>query len=162
MDKHFRYCAGAIVFNSDGDVFLGNRNDTAGDSWQFPQGGIEKGETPEDAARRELFEETGISSVKLVYTTPQFRRYEFPDDIKKKFRERKIFNDGQDISFSLFYFTGNEDEICLSRHSPEFRDYRWASLDFAASHIIFFKKNVYHSVVQEVAPVIADYLTSRS
>ena len=59
MSKHFRPCAGAIVFNKDGKVFLGSRIETANDSWQFPQGGIEAGEIPAEAACRELYEETG-------------------------------------------------------------------------------------------------------
>ncbi len=162
MCKQFRNCAGAIVFNKNGDVFLGNRNDTAVDSWQFPQGGIEEGETPSDAARRELLEETGISSVRLVYTTTLSRQYEFPDYIKSKFSKRGIFIDGQDIYFSLFYFDGNENEICLNKSFPEFKEYKWESLDFAISHIVFFKKDVYLSVVQEVWPVIKDYLAHHS
>ena len=67
MQKKYRPCAGAVVFNKDGNVLLGSRIDTSTDDWQFPQGGINKNETPAQAAKRELFEEMNISSVKLVY-----------------------------------------------------------------------------------------------
>ena len=60
MQKKYRPCAGAVVFNKDGNVLLGSRIDTSTDDWQFPQGGINKNETPAQAAKRELFEEMGI------------------------------------------------------------------------------------------------------
>ncbi len=162
MNKHFRLCAGAIVFNREGKVFLGNRIETANDSWQFPQGGIEEGESPEQAARRELYEETGISLVQTVYTDRKPRRYEFSAKIKEAFRQRGIFNDGQDIYFSLFYFTGKETDIRLDMPHPEFRAYRWDSLDFAVSHIIDFKKAVYSAVAEKIAPMIEDYIKQLS
>ena len=70
MSKHFRPCAGAIVFNKDGKVFLGSRIETANDSWQFPQGGIEAGEIPAEAAYRELYEETGLQVRRIISLLP--------------------------------------------------------------------------------------------
>lgn len=158
MPKQFRLCAGAIVFNDKGNVFLGNRIETKEDSWQFPQGGIEPDETPEMAAKRELFEETSICSVKPIYTDNKPSRYEFSQEIKEKFRKRGIFNDGQDIYFTLFYFVGKESEINLQTTVPEFKSYVWESFDFAVQNIISFKKEVYLKAKHIFLPKIGQYL----
>lgn len=162
MDKVFRLCAGAVVFNREGKVLLGNRIDTEDDSWQFPQGGIESGETPEEASRRELFEETGVTSVATVCTDAKPSRYEFSEGIKTNLRKRGIFNDGQDIFFSLFYFTGKESEINVKTAFPEFKGYIWESLDFATANIIEFKKNIYVSAASRFAPLIKRYIENLS
>ena len=159
LNKHFRRCAGAVVFNASGLVLLGNRNDVSGDNWQLPQGGIEEGETPVVAAKRELFEETGVSSVIPIYTDETPSRYEFTEEIKQNIRNRGIFNDGQDIYFSLFFFTGNDKEINLAMPHPEFKAYCWESLDFAVAHIVNFKKDVYKSMAERLSPLIKQYLS---
>lgn len=162
MTKQFRKCAGAIVFNNEGKVFLGSRIETLDDAWQFPQGGIEENETPYEAAKRELFEETGIVSVTPVVQETSFFRYEFTPAIKENFRKKGIFSDGQDISFSLFYFTGEDSEINLNIHQPEFKKYVWETLDFATQHIISFKKDVYLHATEYFKPIIEQYLMNIS
>ncbi len=162
MPKHFRRCAGAVVFNRDKKVLLGSRIDVNNDDWQFPQGGIEDGETPEMAAKRELFEETSVTSVTLVAVDKEPQRYEFTEEIKQKFRQRGIFNDGQDIYFSLFFFEGNDREINLNTAYPEFKDYMWGELDFAVENVIEFKKAVYAQAAKAFEPLIEAYINNLS
>lgn len=158
MSTNYRQCASAIVFNKQGLILLGNRIDTEDDAWQFSQGGIEKGETPDIAAKRELFEEMSVKSVELIFAAEKPFRYEFPNDVKKKFQQTGIFTDGQDIYFSLFYFSGKEDEINIKTSSPEFKQYKWDTLDFAVKNIVDFKKAAYSFAANIVSPMICQYL----
>ena len=161
MNKIYRPCAGIIVFNCDGLLFLGNRIGIE-NSWQFPQGGIEKNETIIDAAKRELFEETGIKSVTHVYTEETPIRYDFSEKIKSNFRKKGIFNDGQEIYFSLFYFDGEDSEINLKIFEQEFDKYKWDTFDFAVNNIIDFKKDVYLRISKKFMPIIEQYLKAKS
>jgi len=162
MSKKYRLCAAAVVFNSNGKVFLGNRIDTPDEAWQFPQGGIEDGETPETAARRELFEEAGIVSIKTVFSADAFLRYEFPQAVKDNFKKKGIYSDGQDVFFSLFFFNGKDNEINLTATSPEFCEYRWSDFDFAVENIVSFKKEVYEAAAKQLKPLIKQYIDSIS
>lgn len=161
MEKQYRKCAGAVVFNKNGQVFLGNRIGFK-DAWQFPQGGVEENENYIEAAKRELFEETGIKSVEFVCIDEKPIRYEFTEEIKQKFRKKGIYNDGQDICFSLFYFNGNENEINLNMVSPEFSFYKWESFDFAVENIVEFKKDIYKHISEKFSPIIRQYLKINS
>ena len=98
MKQHFRKNAGVVVFNTQKKVLMCRRIVPQTDGWQFPQGGIEQGETPLQAAKRELFEETSIKSVVAVKTLDYALRYEFPESVKQKFRSQGILSDGQDLA----------------------------------------------------------------
>ena len=158
MFKRYRPCAGAVVFNKDGQVLLGARIEAVNDDWQFPQGGIERNETPAQAAKRELFEEMSVSSVNLIYVDEEPSRYEFPDVVKDKFRKKGIYFDGQDIYFALFFFNGSTDEISAQTSFPEFKKCEWKSMEFAVEHIIDFKKHVYTQLAQKFTPLIEQYI----
>lgn len=158
MPQQYRQCASAIVFNQKGLVLLGNRIDTTDDAWQFSQGGIEQGETPVVAAKRELFEEMSVTSVIPIYSDNKPFRYEFPADVKATFRKKGIMTSGQDIYFSLFYFSGKEDEINIHTPNPEFMEYKWDTLDFAVQNVVNFKKEAYSFAAKLVYPLICQYL----
>lgn len=162
MPNQYRPCAGSIVFNSAGKVLLCSRIDIPGEHWQFPQGGIESGETPEIAAKRELFEETSIISVVLVSTDDKPHRYTFPTEIQQRFQQKGISTIGQDIYFSLFFFNGKDTEINLNTEHPEFDKYLWSDLEFAVQNIVSFKKSVYQALSVRFGPKIQQYLNNIS
>ncbi|MBR5598710.1 MAG: RNA pyrophosphohydrolase [Alphaproteobacteria bacterium] len=161
MEGQYRRCAGVVVFNRDGQVLLCNRKGLKG-AWQFPQGGIENSETIEQACVRELFEETSIKSVCLVCSEKESIRYEFTNEIKNNFRKKGIFNDGQDIFFSMFLFIGDDSEINLNTQEPEFDEYMWTSFEFAVENIVKFKQNAYKTIANKFEPIMKQYLKSIS
>lgn len=154
MEKHFRKNAGVVVFNAQKKVLMCRRVQPKTDGWQFPQGGIEPGETPLQAAQRELFEETSITSVVAVKTIDYALRYEFPENVKQKFRSKEILSDGQDQYWSLFYFTGHDDEINLHTAEPEFDEFAWKDIEEAPDLVWKVKKDVYTKMVKEFKPII--------
>ncbi len=157
VELGYRKNVGVVVFNGEGKVLLCARNDQVEDSWQFPQGGIEEGESIEAAAERELYEETGIKLIKSVAQMPNSLRYDFPADFKLPFK-------GQEQDWVLFYFTGSNEEINfkVNPQEIEFRNYRWDDIKVAPDLIVDFKKDVYRKVVDFFYPIIIDYLQGKT
>lgn len=151
--KYYRPAAGVAVFNRDGKVWLGRRKGQAGQHiWQLPQGGIDYGEPAQDAAIRELFEETGIraENATILAKIDDELYYDFP----KSFRtwRRTLKWRGQRQSWFALRFTGQDSDIDLKAHPPqEFSDWRWADLSEIPQLIIPFKRKVYERVVSEFA-----------
>lgn len=156
MSAQYRRNAGIVVFNRHRQVLICKRNDVA-DSWQFPQGGIEEGETIIEAALRELYEETSIKSVIPVKSLTTPARYTFPLHIADKMKKRGYNNIGQDIFWSLVYFTGNDAEINLQTKEAEFSEYKWSDMNTACELIVDFKKSVYEIAKTAFEPIIDEY-----
>lgn len=164
MERKYRLNAGVVLFNQAGKVLVFHRfGYKKADEWQFPQGGIEDDETPIEAARRELGEETGISSVEWVTTLDKPLRYNFPQKTLKEFRKIGRNFIGQEQYWSLFFFTGEDSEIDLNTHPQEIEFDKWQWLDIAEAmeKVWVVKKDVYRKVVQEFAPIIAEWLKNK-
>lgn len=155
--KKYRLNAGIVVFREDGKVLLCKRLESYEKNWQFPQGGIDKGETAEHAALRELEEETSIVSVKKIAEYPQTIKYDFPDYVKAKNQQRGIFNDGQEQYWFLLFFEGNDNEINLNTHDKEFCDYQWIDIMNTPEMVVEFKYDVYSKIADYFSQKIKEY-----
>ncbi|WP_294323183.1 RNA pyrophosphohydrolase [uncultured Sphingomonas sp.] len=150
MDKTtlpYRPCAGVMLLNRDGKVFVGQRLDSTLEAWQMPQGGIDDGEAPIDAAIRELREETGVQAdkVRLIAENSAELLYDLPDDMIGKIWKGKWR--GQRQRWFLFAFEGTDDDIDIRTPEPEFRAWRWADPADLPSMIVPFKKVLYQQVL---------------
>jgi len=148
----FRANAGAVIINRDGLVLALERKEIPG-SWQCPQGGLDEGEEPLEAVRREILEETGIeaSSLELLGTFPHWLAYEFPEEV----RATKTWR-GQAQKWYLFRLEGADDQITLG-DGKEFRAWEWIAMETLLSKVVDFKRPVY----QELAHAFRSYLKSQ-
>jgi putative (di)nucleoside polyphosphate hydrolase len=148
LSRH-RPNVGVVLFHPDGRVWLGQRSDRREPhGWQFPQGGVDGDEDLYEAARRELAEETGVTSVSLLGRTTEWLAYDFPPEAK---RHRDGWEGQKQIWFAL-RFEGDEAEIRLNAQDPpEFSAWRWAALEEAQALIVPFKRHVYVEVARAFA-----------
>lgn len=153
MKKSYRPNAGLMVINSIGDVFMAKRLDARKKGRQMPQGGIDDGEEPFEAALRELKEETGIKSVSLIAESKNWYTYDFPAGVEFTNSKKKSFS-GQTQKWFLFEFTGKESEINLKQEHPEFDVWKWVPIENVADLIIEFKREVYEQVIDEFLPFV--------
>ncbi len=146
-ERPYRLGVGIVLFNADGLVFVGRRKDTAEAAWQFPQGGIDKGEDPLEAAWREMGEEIGTTDAQLLTQTADWLVYDLPPDLANKAWGGKYR--GQKQLWFAFRFTGTDADINLETHTPEFSEWRWMELAQVPDHIVLFKRPLYDQVVAE-------------
>ena len=144
-DLPYRPCVGIMLFNRDGKVFVGKRIDQTVEGWQMPQGGIDKGETPRQAALRELLEEIGTDRAEIIAEMDDWVTYDLPEHLvgvafKGKYK-------GQRQKWFALRFTGQDSEIDLTAHEPEFSAFQWVGLDALPELIVPFKREIYKAVI---------------
>lgn len=145
----YRQGVGLMLFNPAGLVWVGRRLDQKGDAWQMPQGGIDEGETAEQAALRELEEEIGTGSAVIVGESKGWLTYDLPPELvgvawKGRYR-------GQKQKWFALRFTGSDDDIRIDGEHPEFAEWRWVEFDQLIELIVPFKRELYAEVTREFA-----------
>ena len=147
----YRPCVGVMLANPAGLVFVGQRKDSEIAAWQMPQGGIDPGESPREAALRELWEETGVTAdlVEFVAETAQWLRYDLPAELVGKVWKGRYR--GQEQKWILLRFLGRDDQIRIATEHPEFSEWRWLPAGDLVANIVPFKRAVYAEVVAALA-----------
>ena len=142
----YRPCAGVVLVNKAGLVFAGLRIDTTAEAWQMPQGGIDKGETPVEAAIRELGEETGLppDAVEIEAEAEDWVYYDLPPELVGKVWKGKY--GGQRQKWVLMRLTGDESRIDIATEHPEFHKWAWMRAGDLIETIVPFKRAVYEQV----------------
>lgn len=157
IDKEgFRANVGIILCNCDGKVFWGKR--LGQNSWQFPQGGIDQGETPVEAMFRELHEETGLQQdhVKIVGETNGWLRYRIPHYMIRH-RSKPLCIGQKQRWFLLQMQCGDRDVNLQATPKPEFDHWEWVDYWMPAKKVVFFKRRVYRRALHELAPLVSGH-----
>ncbi len=145
----YRPCAGVMLLSRDGLVFVGQRLDSSVEAWQMPQGGIDRGEEPDQAAFRELEEETGIARrlVTVIARSKGEHLYDLPPELMGKIWGGKYR--GQSQHWFLMRFSGEDSDVNIATEHQEFRAWQWARPADLESLIVPFKKKLYRDVIAE-------------
>lgn len=146
-DAAYRPGVGIALFNTQGEVLVGRRADNAQDAWQMPQGGIEPGEAPQEAALRELREEIGTDNVEVIAESRGWLRYDLPPHLigvawGGRWR-------GQQQKWFAMRFRGADPEITVATEHPEFAEWRWVPAARALELIVGFKRQLYLDVLRD-------------
>ena len=143
---------GVIVLNQKNEVFVAKRRDNPTDKWQMPQGGVNPGESLNDAMRRELLEETSITNIEVIKELDYWLEYNLPNNLlgiiwKGKYR-------GQKQKWFIVKFLGTENEIDIKTKNPEFIDWKWIDIHDLPKVIVNFKKHIYEKLLIELKEMI--------
>jgi putative (di)nucleoside polyphosphate hydrolase len=149
----YRPNVGLMLIGPERRVFVGHRPRMPNDmAWQMPQGGIDRGETPIEAACRELGEEVGTTKALLLRESRDWFSYDVPSAVAPAYWKGKWR--GQRQKWFALAFTGKEDDIDITAHGDEFDAWKWMPAHELLEQIVEFKRPVYQAVVKEFADLL--------
>lgn len=150
----YRPCAGIMLVNRSGKVFVGQRLDTRTEAWQMPQGGIDEDEEAEIAALRELEEETGVSRdlVSIIARSKDEHFYDLPEELVGQLWKGRWR--GQRQTWFLMRFMGEDGDVNIETDHQEFRAWKWVDPEEVPALIVPFKEKLYRNVLKEFTDLI--------
>lgn len=150
--RPYRPCVGIFLLNNDGLVFAGRRIDSRAEAWQMPQGGIDAGESPLQACMREMREEIGTNTAKLVSQHDDWLYYDIPLPLADRLWQGRY--KGQKQKWMALRFTGDDSDINIVTEEPEFCEWKWLSPHDLVDLAVPFKRDVYQNVLAAFAPYL--------
>lgn len=143
-----------MLLNREGRIFAGQRLDNPGDAWQMPQGGIDPGESPHEAALRELHEEAGIApgAVEILRESAYWHRYELPPNLVARLWGGRFR--GQKQRWFALRYLGDDNGIDIQSDHAEFRAWAWMDHARLIQKIVPFKRDTYTQVFDEFLDLI--------
>jgi putative (di)nucleoside polyphosphate hydrolase len=144
-DLPYRPCVGVMLFNREGLVFMGRRIEQTVEGWQMPQGGIDDGETPVEAGFREMEEEIGTRKAELLREHPDWLNYDLPQHLLGVALHGRYR--GQSQKWLAMRFLGENKDIDLTKHAPEFAEWKWLAIEALPRMIVPFKRDTYEKVI---------------
>ncbi len=154
LERPYRPCVGLMLVNPAGLIFAGQRIDQVAEAWQMPQGGIDEGENPEAAARRELREETGTDRAEILAVSRAWHPYDLPEPIADQVWHGRFR--GQTQKWFCLRFLGTDADLrVLEVEEPEFDQWRWMTAAELLTASAPFKREVYGAVIEEFGAHLA-------
>lgn len=147
----YRAGVGIMLLDAANRVFIARRTDSV-EAWQMPQGGIDRGEKPRDAAMRELKEEIGTNHAEILGETARWLHYDLPPELAATLWHGHYR--GQAQKWFAMRFLGRDADIDLDTHHPEFDAWRWAAPAELPGLIVPFKRRLYLDVLAEFSPLL--------
>lgn len=158
-ERGYRLNVGMVIVDAQGQVFWGRRMGKR-DAWQFPQGGMMVGETPEEALYRELEEEVGLTEkdVNLLACTEGWLSYQLPRHFLRRRRAHQRQCIGQRQKWFLLHLKSPDANIDLAHSGhPEFQEWCWVNYWYPIKKVVHFKRDVYSKALNELAPVVREH-----
>ena len=148
-----------MLVNDDARVLVGQRIDMPSDAWQMPQGGVDEGESPDDAVWREVREEIGTDAAELMARAGKWLAYDLPGDMAPRVWGGRFA--GQIQLWYLLRFTGTEQQIDLAAHDAEFSAVKWIPASELPVIAAWFKRDVYKQLLDEFRTPLSALAGSR-